>query len=273
MSSVVAPHHPRTAFFDWSRRPDASPTTVHVLDQDPDLAAGLSGRRLEEARSHLVAQQSQRPTGPWALPRAAELDGGQLTLLLLDGVVTRDVLMEDTVSTELLGAGDLLRPRPADPPSRLLRSNVRWSVLEPVRFALLGRGFAAAVASYPEVAAALVDRVTDRTERLAVMQAICQLNGVDRRVLALLWHLAERWGRVAGDGVVVPLALPHRIIASMIGARRPTVSTAIARLVAEQKLERRRNGTWLLRGEPVGLPTAAAARFVPRRRPGVSLVH
>ena len=272
MSGVAAAHPPRTSFFDRSRRRDATPSTLRVLDQDPDLAGGLSGRRLEEARSNLVAQLSQRPTGPWALPRVAELDGGQLTLLLLDGVVTRDVLMEDTVSTELLGAGDLLRPRPADPPSRLLRSNIRWSVLEPVRFALLGRGFTAAVASYPEVSAALVDRVTDRAERLAVMQAICQLNGVDRRVLGLLWHLAERWGRVAGNGVVMPLALPHRIIASMIGARRPTVSTAIARLIAEQKVERRRDGTWLLRGEPVGLPTAATARFVPRRRPGAPVV-
>jgi hypothetical protein len=273
LSRVAAPHHPRTSFFDRSRRRDATPPTVLVLDEDPDLAADLSGRRLEEARSHLVAHVSQRPTGAWGLPRAAELDGAQLMLLLLDGVLTRDVLMEDTVSTELLGAGDLLRPRPGDPPSRLLRSNVRWSVLEPIRFAVLGRGFTAAVASYPEVGAALLDRVTDRAERLAVMQAICQLNGVDRRVLALLWHLAERWGRVAGDGVVVPLSLPHRIIASMIGARRPTVSTAIARLIAEQKVERRRDGTWLLRGEPVGLPTAATARFVPRRRPGAPLVH
>jgi CRP/FNR family transcriptional regulator, cyclic AMP receptor protein len=166
----------------------------------------------------------------------------------------------------------VLRPRPADPPSRLLRSNVRWSVLEPVRFAVLGRTFTAAVADYPEVSAALLDRVTDRAERLAVTQAICQLNGVDRRVLTLLWHLAERWGRVAGEGVVVPLSLPHRIIASMIGARRPTVSTAIARLIADHRIERRADGTWLLRGDPVGLPTAATSRLVPRRRPTAAIL-
>jgi hypothetical protein len=245
---------------------DARIGGVRVLDEDPDLAAQLTGLRLHEARARLVARIMQRAKGEWALPHSREAGQPRLGLLVLDGVLVRDVLMEDTVSTELLGAGDLVRASPVDHPSRLLRSTVRWTVLEPVRIALLGQRFAAAVADYPEVNAALMDRVTERAERLAVTQAICQLNGVDRRVISLLWHLAERWGRVATGGVVVPLPLPHRIIASMVGARRPTVSTAIARLAADGTIERRRDGTWLLRNEPVGLPTPETSRFVPLRR-------
>ncbi len=242
--------------------------SVRILDEQPDLAAELSGERLEDARSRLLARVAQRATGAWPLPRTWEADRPQLGLLVLDGMVVREVLMADIVSSELLGPGDLLRPSPAHDPSRLLRSTVRWTVLEPVRIAFLGRGFAIAAADYPEVTAALLDRVSERAERLAVTQAICQLNGVDRRVLSLLWHLAERWGRVSGDGVVVPLALPHRVIASRVGARRPTVSTAIARLTGDGTVERRADGTWLLRGEPVGLPTAATSRFVALRRRG-----
>jgi Crp-like helix-turn-helix protein len=55
---------------------------------------------------------------------------------------------------------------------------------------------------------------------------------------------------------VVPLVLPHRVIAQLVGARRPTVSTALGRLAGEGTLTRLADGTWLLRGHPVGLPTA-----------------
>lgn len=246
-----------------SRTSSANVEFVRVLDEDPDLAARLTGERLEQARGRLVAGVARRSAGELVLPQA---QAGALGLLVLDGVLVREVLMEDTVSAELLGAGDLLRLPPAEHATRLLRSNVRWTVLQPARIAVLGPRCAAAIGDYPEVNGALFDRVAERAERLAVTQAICQLNGVDRRVLSLLWHLAERWGRVAGDGIVMPLPLPHRIIATLVGARRPTVSTAIARLSEDGSVERRPDGGWLLRGEPVGLPTAATARFVPLRR-------
>ena len=73
----------------------------------------------------------------------------------------------------------------------------------------------------PEITAALFDRLSERSLRLATTQAISQLTRVDRRLKALFWHLAERWGRVSGDGVVVPLALRHRILGQLVGARRP----------------------------------------------------
>src|SRR5688500_17160861 len=116
-----------------------------------------------------------------------------------------------------------------------------------------------------------MDRVADRTERLAVTQAVCQLNGVDRRLLSLFWHLAERWGRVSASGVVLPLPLPHRVLASLVGARRPTVSVALTRLASAGAVERRAAGTWLLDGEPVGPPGAATSRFVPLRRRSASV--
>jgi hypothetical protein len=48
------------------------------------------------------------------------------------------------------------------------------------------------------VTAALFDRLSERSMRLATTQAISQLTRVDRRLKALFWHLAERWGRVGG---------------------------------------------------------------------------
>jgi hypothetical protein len=52
--------------------------------------------------------------------------------------------------------------------------------------------------------------------------AITQLPRVDRRVLALLWQLAERWGRVTPSGVEVRLELTHETLggSSAPSARR-----------------------------------------------------
>jgi hypothetical protein len=239
---------------------------VHVLDADPDLGSELSPARLAEAHSRLVARVITVPQGPWT---DAHTTGGapdQLGLLILDGVVSRELLMDDNVSAELLGQRDLIRPWQSPAPSRLLQAEVRWTVLQSARFAAFGPGFARALGQFPEVNGVLIDRVNERANRVALGQAISQLNGVDRRVLALFWHLAERWGRMTGNGVLVPLALPHRIIAQLVGARRPTVSTAIVRLVERGVLERRSGGTWVLHGEPVGLPTAQTARIVELRR-------
>src|ERR1044072_3540550 len=101
--------------------------------------------------------------------------------------------------------------------------------------ALAGEGrFAAEVTRYPEITAGLFDRLSERSLRLATTQAISQLTRVDRRLKALFWHLAERWGRVSGDGVIVPLALTHRILGQLVGARRPTVSTALSELAERE---------------------------------------
>jgi CRP/FNR family cyclic AMP-dependent transcriptional regulator len=185
---------------------------------------------------------------------------------MLDGLMTRELALADNVSGELLGPGDVVRPWQAAGPERLVPFDVRWTVLEPTRLAVLDRRFAANLMRYPQVNAMLIDRLTERTQRLAVMQAICQLNGVDRRLLTLFWHLAERWGRVTTAGVAVTVSVPHRVIAQLVGARRPTVSTALSQLAQRGELHRQGDGTWLLSGAPVGMPTAEAARIVRRRR-------
>src|SRR5262249_41075196 len=148
-------------------------------------------------------------------------------LLVLDGVLAREVLIADTVSTELLGTGDLVRPWRISEDAALLAIEVRWTALADVRLAVLDRRFAGRLVRFPEINAMLLDRLADRTQRIAVSQAISQLNGVDRRLLALFWHLAERWGRMTGQGVAIPMTLSHRVLAQLVGARRPTVSTAL----------------------------------------------
>jgi CRP-like cAMP-binding protein len=50
------------------------------------------------------------------------------------------------------------------------------------------------------------------------------------RITLLLWHLGATWGKVVPNGILIPLPLTHRLIGQLVGAERPTVSHALARL-------------------------------------------
>ena len=247
--------------------------TVRLLEADPELGALLSAARRAEAERELVVRTHRISVGPWDVSRLASASADHVGLLVVDGVLSRELVVADHVSAELLGPGDLVRPWQASTGAGLLPVQAVWSVLSPVTLAVLDRRFAAEAARYPEITAALFDRLGERSLRLATTQAISQLTRVDRRLKALFWHLAERWGRVAGDGVVVPLALTHRILGQLVGARRPTVSTALSELADRKELTRRPDGSWLLRGDPptaqtlARRPTAAELRGQDVMRP------
>jgi CRP/FNR family transcriptional regulator, cyclic AMP receptor protein len=243
---------------------------VPLLAVDEELGRLLPNDRLAMARADLLVRMLVLPVGEWDTTRLDTADPAHLGLLVTEGIIAREVVMADTVSTELLGPGDVVRPWHLDEGAELLRNSVRWQVLAPATLALLDRRCAAQLGRYPEINVALLDRVNRRAHRLATTQAISQLNRVDRRLLALFWHLAERWGRVAGEGMVVPMTLSHRMLGQLVGARRPTVSTALAELGESGQLERRDDGTWLIRGQPVGVPVARVEKVVPLRRRFVS---
>jgi CRP/FNR family cyclic AMP-dependent transcriptional regulator len=240
--------------------------TVRLLEADPELGALLTGTRRAEAERDLVVRTHRLTVGPWDVSRLSGASADHVGLLVLDGVISRELVVADHVSAELLGPGDLVRPWQGAAGAGLLPVQAVWSVLSSVTLAVLDRRFAAEAARYPEITAALFDRLGERSLRLATTQAISQLTRVDRRLKALFWHLAERWGRVSGDGVVVPLALTHRILGQLVGARRPTVSTALSELAEREELVRRADGSWLLRGDPPDAqsfsrrPTAAELR-------------
>jgi CRP/FNR family transcriptional regulator, cyclic AMP receptor protein len=229
--------------------------TIHLLEADPDLAGLMTGARRQEAERELVVRVHKLGVGVWDVSRLEGAGADHVGLLLLDGVIAREVIVADHVSAELLGPGDLVRPWQDASKADLLPVDVLWSILSPASMAVLDRRFAGELARWPEVTAALFERLSERSLRLGTTQAISQLTRVDRRLKALLWHLAERWGRVSGDGVVVPLALTHRILGQLVGARRPTVSTALGELAERGELVRRVDGSWVLRGSP---PDASA---------------
>jgi hypothetical protein len=234
-----------------------------LLDLDPDLGHLLPPDRRADAARGLVVSVLELSDGGPELAELTRSAPSHLGLLVLDGVVAREVVLGDTVSTELLGAGDVLRPWTMEEPAGLLETTVLWSALSDVRLAVLGRRVAVQLCAYPELYAALIDRMSQRSARLATTQAISQMTKVDRRLLALFWHLAERWGRITAAGVHVPLRISHRLLGQLIGARRPTISAAVGQLADGGELIRRADSTWLLTGDPGAL--RAAGRPAPPR--------
>src|SRR4051795_13180822 len=229
-------------------KPRAVAAGRSLLELDPELGQLLTPERREVAEHELRVRVTTFPVGEWDGSRLADADPMHLGLLIAEGVLAREVLLGDTVSTELLGPGDILRPWHIEGPPELLPVTIRWNALSAIRLALIDRRAAAGLARHPEVTAVIVDRLSERAQRLAITQAISQLNRVDRRLLALFWHLAERWGRVSRGGVAAPLPLSPRLTGDLVGARRPTVSTALAELARTGQLMRRDDGTWLLTG-------------------------
>ncbi len=111
---------------------------------------------------------------------------------------------------------------------------------------IVGPELLAALAELPELIGALLAGRGRQDAERAAMQAIARLVGVDRRLLALFRLLAARHGRPSPAGIVVPVALPHRLLAELVGARRPTVTSALRDLRDGGRLRRLDDGSWLL---------------------------
>jgi len=225
-----------------------SEPTVALLDVDPELARGLDPRRAREAAHRVYARAIDIPRGRW-IPSPDFAKGTRpICLLLLEGLLVREATVGDHPSAELLGPGDLMRAWDDGEHEELLPRTIEWHALVATRIAVIDHAFAVRAAQWPEVFTGLLDRGARRAERLVVMQAIAHLTRVDDRLLALLWCLAERWGRVVPGGVLVSLRLSHRTLAGMVGARRPSVTTALGQLMARGEIERRADGEWILCG-------------------------
>jgi CRP-like cAMP-binding protein len=222
----------------------AEPTRafVSLLDVDPDLAEGIPDHDEALARRAL-ARPVQALTGPVIDVEALVATEGVLGLLIVGGALLRELDLGGRVCTEILGPGDVVGAAPA---AGMLAVPVAWRMLRPVTVIVLDARFTAAAQRWPSLALNLHRRLLDQAHRSAVHAAVAQLPRVERRVLALLWQLAERWGRVTPFGVEVDLALTHEAIGRLIGAQRPTVSLALTDLAREEAVTRTPRRTWLL---------------------------
>jgi CRP/FNR family transcriptional regulator, cyclic AMP receptor protein len=218
-----------------------------VLAEDPDLAEAVPPAVREQAVGECLARTVTLPEGPWT-PAAGEAPERGIGLLVMGGLLVRRVGVHGGFAAELLGAGDLLRPWQGEDEPTLV-TTTRWQAIEPICMAVLDEPFACQLTRYPSLSGRLVERALERSRNLAVSMAIIQQARVDMRLHMLFWHLAARWGRVRSDGVRLPLRLTHNMLAELVAARRPTVTSALSTLARRGAVLQLRDA-WLLRGDP-----------------------
>ena len=220
---------------------------LRLSEEDPQLFEGVRPDRRAEAGRTVTAEGLDLGPGSWS----GELPGGSpmehhLGLFVVDGLLLRNVTVAQRPLSELVGAGDLLRPWQHEGDVASIPFSTSWKVLEPTRLAILDDRFLATACRWPELMSSLVGRALRRSHALAVQLAIADLRRAEDRLVMLFWQLADRWGTVGPDGVNVPIRLTHDIIAQLVCAQRPTVTAALRRLDADGTLRRRRDRTWLL---------------------------
>jgi CRP-like cAMP-binding protein len=170
--------------------------------------------------------------------------------MVLDGVLLREVQLARGGSAELLGVSDLLRPWDIDGEELLPQSHVCWTVLNRVTVALLDDEFAWRLSRWPSVASQLTARSVLRAKSNTLNQAISHFKHVESRLLLLFWHFAQRWGKVGTDGVVIVLPLTHALLGKLVGATRPSDTTALGQL-AERALLLRDENRWHLTADAI----------------------
>jgi CRP-like cAMP-binding protein len=216
-----------------------------VLKLDPDLADGIPAEQLERARLACQAETVEVRQGAWdpeTVPVRAKDGYG---LLVLSGVFCRRVVQGERYGAELLGPGDLLRPWDRIDAWSSIPLSSGWIAIEDSRLAVLDREFAERCAQFPEVSVALIRRGLMRSRYLAMLFAIVAERRVETRLTMLFWHLADRFGRMRGEWVEIPVPLTHRILSELVAARRPSVSTAVTKL-QEQGILLRTQAGWQL---------------------------
>lgn len=225
-----------------------APRRVRLLDADPDLGQALSEQDFAQARQFAVAEVVDLERG---VHNPADVgDSDLLGMLVLSGLAVRSVEVAERRCGELVGAGALLRPWDHFGHSAPMPFEVRWRVIQPVRLAVLDHRFTLISMRFPSLMHELVRRAVERSHALAFNVAIHCLQHVELRLLVLLWHLADRFGRVTQEGIVVPLKLSHGDLAELVGSQRPSVTANLSRLGERGLVSRRSDRTWLLHGEP-----------------------
>lgn len=233
-----------------SLRRDSSTSlrSIRVLELDPELGTALDEDAFVQARKRCTAQTvSLAASRRWSVDPGDALE--HIGLLVLRGVLLYRLPLAGRETIDLVGAGDLVRPWPPVDEYAELFTASRWQVLESAELAVLDIRFLREAARWPELLIALTERMSWHARSLELRLAISQMPQLSSRLQVMLWHLADRFGRVDRQGVLVPLHLSREVLAELIGARREAVSRRLKELADLGAVVPDRRG-WRLGGLP-----------------------
>jgi len=159
---------------------------LHLLDADPDLAVDLPAEDEARARERVVVPALTLDVGDEALLARRMDRPGLIGLLVVEGLLLREIEVAGTVAAELIGTGDLIHPGDvrADDLSPL-NGRLRWQVLERTQVGVLDGAFSLRAAEWPQILARIALRAVWRTHGLALNLAISNQGRIENRLLLL----------------------------------------------------------------------------------------
>ncbi len=231
------------------RRPPTTPVwnatrRVRLLDEDPDLGEGLSETDLAAATRALVAPVLELDGTHWEPPNYDSQTS--FGFLILEGLLGRRLRVGRAVATELLGCGDIIRPWEEAPVWGLSEPTVDWRAFQPARLAVLGDEVTTLIGRRPQLIVNFSSRLLRRVRAATYLMAVSHQTRVEDRLMETLWYLASAWGRVTPRGTRIPFRITHEVLSEILGAQRPSVTTAFRSLMQQGLLSREPDGRFLL---------------------------
>lgn len=225
--------------------PATGPTPwLSLVELDTELNAHEPGWAAP-GRRRLAARVLHLAEGPFEPSSFVPESDEWLGLLILDGLLLVEIEAGRGPTGWLVGPEDLIRPWEME--ELALTADSEWHALCESRIALLDGDFARRTLDIADVARALLAKSAQSTHWLLAKSLITATPVIEERLLLLFALIGERWGRATPEGVTLSLPLTHRVLASLVGARRPSVSTALGALDEEGLISRMAGGGWLVR--------------------------
>jgi CRP/FNR family transcriptional regulator, cyclic AMP receptor protein len=171
---------------------------------------------------------------------------GAFDFLIVRGVVLKETTLAGRSALELLGPGDFLAPPLTATRQLESRAVSRYLAYGQASLAAIEGRCRLAARRWPGIADSLHDRLGVQTHRASMHAAMLHLPRIEDRIVALFADLAERFGRVTIDSILIDLHLTHDVIGGLVGGRRPTVTVALRQLSDRGVIERRDGDRWRL---------------------------
>ena len=127
-----------------------------LFDVDPELAEALDERQLADARLRAIVPVADLPPASWPPAQLRRATAQPFAIMVVEGILLRELLLAGSTATELLGPGDIVDFTGAD--DALLPTDVRWSVPDAARIMVLDDRLLAILRTWPGVARVLLSR-------------------------------------------------------------------------------------------------------------------
>lgn len=218
---------------------------VSLLRVWPDMAETLADDERRIAERVLIVPRWTAHDEDFAAAFAAETSA-VFWLVVVEGTVLKETTLAKRSALELLGSCDVLAPPLSARRQLDSRAVSRYVALGDVSLAPLSSSFKRVAARFPPVGAFFDERLAEQAHRASMHLAMLHQPRAEDRILTLFTDLAERFGRVSAEGILIDLPLTHALIGRLIGSRRPTVSLALQSLTDDRLLAKLDGNRWKL---------------------------